>query len=125
LVTELGWGSNSGPTRWERGLQGQANQLSQAFSMLADNRVRWRVGGVWWFTWTDEGGGCLFCRSAGLLTASRKAKPAWYRFTAWTGGDPGIVPRALFGPAGEELEEADVPAATGPSAVPAPALRRR
>jgi hypothetical protein len=125
LVTELGWGSNSGPTRWERGLQGQANQLSQAFSMLADNRVRWRVGGVWWFTWTDEGGGCLFCRSAGLLTASRKAKPAWYRFNAWTGGDPSIVPRALFGPAGEELEEAAAPPATGPAAVLAPAPRRR
>lgn len=125
LVTELGWGSRSGPTRWERGLQGQASQLSQAFAMLSANRVRWRIGGVWWFTWTDEGGGCLFCRSAGLLTESRRAKPAWYRFNAWTGGDPGIVPRALFGPAGEELEEAEVPPATGPAAVPAPADRRR
>jgi hypothetical protein len=123
LVTELGWGSRGGPTRWERGLRGQANQLSQAFALLARNRVRWRIGGVWWFTWTDEGGGCLFCRSAGLLTASRKAKPAWYRFNAWTGGDPDIVPRALFGPAGEELEEAAPPAAAGPAAVPAP--RRR
>ena len=22
-------------------------------------RVRWGIGGAWWFTWTDEGGGCL------------------------------------------------------------------
>ena len=36
--------------------------------------------------------------SAGLLTEKREAKPAWYRFNAWTGGDPGIVPRARFGP---------------------------
>jgi polysaccharide biosynthesis protein PslG len=94
-VTELGWGSSSGPTRWERGLYGQANQLSRAFSMLSANRLRWRVGGVWWFTWSDEGGSCQFCRSAGLLTERRLAKPAWYRFNAWTGGNPDIVENSL------------------------------
>ena len=35
-----------------------------------------------------------FCHSAGLLTENREAKPAWYRFNAWTGGDPETVPRA-------------------------------
>ncbi len=93
-VTELGWGSAAGPTRWEQGLYGQANQLTRAFAMLSANRQRWRVGGVWWFSWTDEGGGCSFCRSAGLLTADREAKPSWYRFNEWTGGDPSTVPRA-------------------------------
>lgn len=107
-VTELGWGSRNGPTRWERGLYGQANQLSRAFSMLSAHRREWRVRGVWWFTWTDEGGNCLFCRSAGLLTARREAKPSWYRFTAWTGGDPEVVPRARFGPE-VELGEAPLP----------------
>jgi hypothetical protein len=92
-VTELGWGSASGPTRWQRGLWGQANQLSKSFAMLSANRVRWRLGGVWWFTWTDEGGSCVFCGSAGLLTRDREAKPAWYRFNEWTGGDPDTVPR--------------------------------
>jgi polysaccharide biosynthesis protein PslG len=106
-VTELGWGSRSGPTRWERGLYGQARQLSQAFALLSANRLRWRIGGAWWFTWTDEGGSCGFCRSAGLLTEKRRAKPAWYRFNAWTGGDPDAVERGLFGPFGEELEPAD------------------
>jgi polysaccharide biosynthesis protein PslG len=96
-VTELGWGSQSGPTRWQRGLWGQANQLDKAFGMLSANRLRWRVGGAWWFTWTDEGGGCSFCRSAGLLTEKREAKPAWYRFNEWTGGDPDIVPWAKDG----------------------------
>ncbi len=124
-VTELGWGSNSGPTRWERGLQGQANQLSQAFSMLSAQRLRWRLGGVWWFTWTDEGGGCVFCRSAGLLTEKRRAKPAWYRFNAWTGGDPDTVPKALFGPAGEELEVEEEPEIVAEPPAAAPADRRR
>lgn len=96
-VTELGWGSRSGPTRWERGPWGQAEQLSRAFSLLAANRARWRIAGAWWFTWSDEGGTCLFCGSAGLLTEAREAKPSWYRFTRWTGGDAGIVPRARIG----------------------------
>jgi hypothetical protein len=98
-VTELGWGSDSYQTRWERGLLGQARELDQAFSMLVDHRYSWRVAGVWWFSWADAGRLCQFCDSAGLLTERREAKPAWYRFTAWTGGDAEIVPRASFGEA--------------------------
>jgi hypothetical protein len=94
FITELGWGSDSGPTRWERGLHGQATQLTRAFEMISANRGRWGIGGAWWFTWSDEGGSCSFCRSAGLLTTDREAKPAWYRFNEWTGGDPDTVPRA-------------------------------
>jgi polysaccharide biosynthesis protein PslG len=124
-VTELGWGSRSGPTRWERGLYGQARQLSQAFAMLSAQRLRWRIAGAWWFTWTDEGGSCSFCRSAGLLTEKRRAKPAWYRFNAWTGGDADAVPRALFGPAGEELEPAEETEGGGQQTAAAPSLRRR
>jgi hypothetical protein len=93
-VTELGWGSDDFESRWERGLFGQARELDRAFTMLTRQRGRWRIGGVWWFTWTDEDGACQFCDSAGLLTKAREAKPAWYRFNAWTGGDPNSVPRA-------------------------------
>jgi len=107
-ITELGWGSSSGPTRWERGLQGQANQLSRAFSMFSAERQRWRLGGVWWFTWADEAGTCQFCLSAGLLTAEREGKPAWYRFNSWTGGDAETVPRAKFGEEAELDEEPEV-----------------
>jgi hypothetical protein len=92
-VTELGWGSADGPSRWQRGLFGQAFQLSKSFAMLSASRVRWGIGGVWWFTWSDEGGTCIFCGSAGLLTKGREAKPAWYRFNEWTGGNPRVVPR--------------------------------
>jgi hypothetical protein len=96
-VTELGWGSDSFQTRWERGLQGQARELNEAFSLLAERRLSWRIGGVWWFSWADAKGSiCQFCDSAGLLTEEREAKPSWYRFNAWTGGDAGTVPRASF-----------------------------
>jgi hypothetical protein len=124
-ITELGWGSASGPTRYQRGSQGQANQLSEAFEMLSRNRIRWKVEGVWWFTWTDEGGGCQFCGSAGLLTEKRKAKPAWYRFNAWTGGDPDTVPKALFGSAGEELEVEEQPEVVAEEPAAASTERRR
>lgn len=105
-VTELGWGSASGPTRWQRGLWGQAYQLSKSFAMLSANRQRWGVGGVWWFTWSDESGTCVFCGSAGLLTKSREAKPAWYRFNEWTGGNAETVPRlgSDSSKQGEEIE---------------------
>lgn len=96
-VTELGWGSDSFQTRWERGLQGQARELDRAFSLLSSHRRSWRIGGVWWFSWADAPDGCQFCDSAGLLTENREAKPSWYRFNAWTGGDADTVPQADFG----------------------------
>jgi hypothetical protein len=96
-VTELGWGSASYESRWERGPWGQAEELDQAFSMLASHRRAWRIGGAWWFSWTDALGSCQFCDSAGLLNEAREAKPAWYVFNTWTGGDPDIVPRASLG----------------------------
>ncbi|MBS1880725.1 MAG: cellulase family glycosylhydrolase [Actinobacteria bacterium] len=104
-VTELGWGSAAGPTRWEVGVQGQANELNRSFALLSANRVRWNVRGAWWFSWSDEGGTCLFCGSAGLLTTKREAKPSWYRFNEWTGGDAAIVPRARLSTLQAEEEE--------------------
>jgi hypothetical protein len=93
-MTELGWGSDSYESRWERGLQGQARELNEAMSMLLVNRREWNIGGIWWFSWADLNDSCQFCDSAGLLTTDREAKPAWYLFNGWTGGDPNTVPRA-------------------------------
>lgn len=93
-VTELGWGSDSFESRWERGWLGQARELDRAFEMLTANRRRWRIGGAWWFSWVDQYNACQFCDSAGLLTVDREAKPSWYAFNAWTGGDADTVPRA-------------------------------
>jgi hypothetical protein len=95
-VTELGWGSASYESRWERGPRGQARELDRAFAMLDDNRWRWDIGGIWWFSWVDASGACQFCDSAGLLTEAREAKPAWYAFNEWTGGDAETVPRAAL-----------------------------
>lgn len=97
-VTELGWGSDSFESRWERGPRGQARELNRAFSLLTEHRASWRIGGAWWFSWTDQAGACQFCDSAGLLTAAHEAKPAWYSFNEWTGGDADTVPRASFLP---------------------------
>jgi len=93
-VTELGWGSDSFESRWERGWQGQARELDRAFEMLTVNRRRWRIGGAWWFSLADLNNACQFCDSAGLLTLSREAKPSWYAFNEWTGGDAETVARA-------------------------------
>ncbi len=95
-VTELGWGSDSFESRWERGLLGQAEELDRALTMLYRHRRGWRIGGVWWFSWADASGACQFCDSAGLLTDRREAKPSWYVFNAWTGGDAFTVPEATF-----------------------------
>jgi hypothetical protein len=93
-MTEIGWGSDSYESRWERGLRGQARELRQAMGMLLHNRGAWRIGGIWWFSWADLYDSCQFCDSAGLLTSDREAKPSWYLFNRWTGGDPDTVPRA-------------------------------
>ena len=103
-MTEIGWGSDSYESRWERGPRGQARELNQAMSMLVRNRGEWRIGGVWWFSWADLNDSCQFCDSAGLLTIDREAKPAWYRFNNWTGGDPDTVPRAAI----DEAESASL-----------------
>jgi hypothetical protein len=95
-VTEMGWGSDSGESRWEKGMFGQARELNEAFSLLLGNRRRWRIGGLDWFSWVDQPSGCQFCDSAGLLTEDRAAKPAWYAFNTWTNGDPFTVPRLLL-----------------------------
>ena len=96
-ITEMGWGSNGNESRWERGWRGQARQLDRAFAMLTHHRRAWRIGGVWWFSLADASGpACQFCDSSGLLTVDREAKPSWYRFNAWTRGDPRGVARASF-----------------------------
>ncbi len=102
-VTELGWGSDSFQTRWERGLYGQARELDQAFSMLANHRRYWRVAGVWWFTWADTVRLCQFCDSAGLLTEAAKPSPPG---TASPPG-PAATPRSSPGLASEQVDRAD------------------
>jgi len=86
-ITEMGWGSDSFESRWERGWQGQARQLNIAMRLLQRSRLRWRVRRIFWYSWVDAPI-CQFCDSAGLFTAHGRAKPAWYAFNRWTGRNP-------------------------------------
>jgi hypothetical protein len=86
-ITELSWGSAAqGP--FQKGLKGQAQELSRAFSMFRDGRNRWRLKGIHWYSLTDDAGpsACNFCASAGLFTAGFQPKPAWARFVAFANG---------------------------------------
>ena len=97
-MTELGWGSDSFESRWERGLlrPGEGAQPGDvdAHPPIALAGGSPASGGS---PGPTLNGSCQFCDSAGLLTAKREAKPAWYLFNDWTGGDPDTVPRASFG----------------------------
>ena len=97
-MTELGWGSDSYESRWERGLRGPGSGAERGDGD-AGREPRARGGSA--ASGGSPGGtckgNCQFCDSAGLLTEDREAKPSWYQFNAWTGGDPDTVPRANFG----------------------------
>ena len=93
-LTELGWGSDSYESRWERGLPGQAREINEAMSMLIVHRREWNIGGVWWFSWADLNDSCQFCDSAGLLTDRPRSEALLVPLQRLDRGDPGTVPRA-------------------------------
>lgn len=80
-VTEVGWGSDSPNVKHflVETPSGQAQKLTEAFNLLLENRARWNVQGVDWFSWRDPPPGaglCGFCYSAGLLANDGTPKPA-------------------------------------------------
>ena len=89
-LTELGWGSGSGPSNLYKGLGGQAALLKASFEFALKNKKRYRIGGVDWFSWRDEaagtGGNCVLCESFGLLGADGSSKPAFGAYVGFTGG---------------------------------------
>jgi hypothetical protein len=83
-LTEVGIAS-SGAYRnpFDRGLHGQARFLRRAYGLLRDNRRRWRLAGIDWFTWQDAPAPdphCVFCQYAGLFDLEGAPKPAWWAF---------------------------------------------
>jgi hypothetical protein len=78
-VTELGWASG-GPKRsgLVKNRQEQARLLRKSYRLLADNRGRWNVRSVHWYSWRDTGnrGICDWCPKSGLRTKNGGAKPA-------------------------------------------------
>jgi hypothetical protein len=88
-LTELGVASDGVfPNPFDKGLAGQAEFLRRALSLTAQNRHRWRIAGVDWFTWQDSDVAdphCVFCEFAGLFDASGEPKPAWSVFRRLAG----------------------------------------
>jgi hypothetical protein len=84
LLSEVGVASHSAaPTLFDRGRRGQARFLEHVYARLSAQRRRWRIGGVYWYTWRDPGQAdslCSFCEGAGLFDAQGRAKPAWRAF---------------------------------------------
>ena len=64
--------------------------------MLSDNRMSWRIGGVWWFSWTDEGGTCSLLRLGRAADRQLRSEARLVSFIAWTDGEPETVPLAQF-----------------------------
>jgi hypothetical protein len=86
-ITELGWGSDK-VGRLGVGAKKQPKLLKKSFKMLLRKRRKWKIPGVFWYTWRDVAGApCDWCGSAGLFPATGLTpKPAWSRFVKFTGG---------------------------------------
>jgi polysaccharide biosynthesis protein PslG len=82
LLTEVGVASAASyPTAFDRGPEGQAHFLERVFRRMWEERRRWRIAGVYWFTWKDAPSAdrhCSFCEYAGLFERTGAPKPAWW-----------------------------------------------
>jgi hypothetical protein len=95
-ITEIGWSSDPRPNPpppyddFKRGLNGQANQLQQAFTFIKRHWSEYNLRRVHWYSFRDSDpvAGCSFCDSVGLLYRNFSPKPAWYKFVGFTGGQP-------------------------------------
>jgi hypothetical protein len=91
-ITELGWGSGP-PDRFglNKGVEGQEQLLTEAYSLLLRERTAWHIDRVYWFEWRDPPPSsevaCSFCSSAGLLRNDRQPKPSYDAFKGFTLGD--------------------------------------
>jgi hypothetical protein len=86
-VTELGWASSGPDVPLVRGLQGQADSLTEAYDFFLEKRDPWNIDAVYWYSWHDvENQICDWCPGSGLFTESLEPKPAWEAFVGFTGG---------------------------------------
>jgi hypothetical protein len=89
-ITELGWSSKP-PTdgnSYAKGVNGQAQQLRGAFTLLTRNMAKWKIKRVYWFSVDDQEATCNFCDGSGLFGAGFVPKKAWYEYVKFTGGTP-------------------------------------
>ena len=91
LITEIGWPTD-GPAGYNlvKTFEGQKRLLSKAFRLFLDKRRRWNLERVIWYTWRDNEvqSSCAVCQFSGLFTRDLEPKPAWRKFTQFTGGQP-------------------------------------
>ena len=81
-ITELGWSSSRrGGGKLAKTPKLQATLLKRSYKLLERKRRRWKVGGVYWYTWRDfKSGICDWCPHAGLVTRGRSPKPAYRKY---------------------------------------------
>ncbi len=89
-ITEVGASSAEGGNPLDRGPEGQADQLRDAFDFFLAQRQAWNIKGVTWYSWRDtpsEASQCDWCAGSGLFEAEAlDPKPAWDAFVSFTGG---------------------------------------
>jgi len=88
-ITEIGWASSGPPNPYNKGPQGQAEQLEAAYGLLIEKRSEWDVANVSWYSWRDVvDAPCDWCGGSGLFQADslEDPKPSWDAYVALTGG---------------------------------------
>jgi len=91
LVTEIGW-PTAGPEGYDlvKSPQAQKRLLGDSFRLFLENRGRWNLERVIWYTWRDNDvqPDCAVCRYSGLFNENLEPKPAWGKFARFAGGRP-------------------------------------
>lgn len=84
-ATEIGWSSAEGEHPFERGLEGQAENLTAAYELLLSRREEWGLEGTVWFSWRDHTATeiCEWCPYSGLYPEGESdPKPAGESYAA-------------------------------------------
>lgn len=85
-VDEIGWGSAKSGSKFNKGLQGQAKILTQAYDYFTSHATALNLERVYWYTFRDSTpskDACGFCNSDGLFDKKGNPKPAWTAFTSF------------------------------------------
>lgn len=89
-VSEVGWASGGKRTPLNRGPDGQAQRLAEAFRYFTEARAKLGIRAVLWYAWRDvpeAQSRCKWCARSGLFRfAPLRPKPAWAQFTRFTRG---------------------------------------
>ena len=89
-ITEVGASSDEGNNPLERGPEGQADQLREAFDFFLAKRQEWDIKArhlVLVAGHATDQSQCDWCAGSGLFPAdSLDPKPAWDAFVSFTGG---------------------------------------